>query len=163
MIRFPSDYVDIALILLTNRCVLWACRRFSAPTNDAFAALPAGKLDSWLMPENVGELDRILRYHVWPGKSDDCGGCDSPATDVVTLNGDLVHIHTTDNSTMINEADVIGVDIGASNGVIKVIDTVLFPHIAPDADDPVTPVSGATAYEIVMAICAIGATAILVA
>ncbi|KAL3817836.1 hypothetical protein ACHAXA_004010 [Cyclostephanos tholiformis] len=135
-----------------------------APTNDAFAALPAGELDSWLRPENVGELDQILRYHVWPEKSEDCGGCDFSAADVVTLSGDLVHIHTTDNSTMVNEAYVTGADISASNGVIKVIDAVLFPNIAPVADDPVTAVSVATALkQTIMAICAIGATAILVA
>lgn len=141
-----------------------------APTNDAFADLPAGKLDSWLLPENVGELDHVLRYHVWHGKSEDCGGCDFSASDVVTLNGEMVHIHTTGNSTMVNEGHVIGADISASNGIITLIDSVLFPQIALDADavpDTVVPdttaASGATAYQIIIAICSIGAAAMLIA
>ncbi len=102
--------------------------RLSAPTDDAFAALPAEKLDSWLKPENVGELDQILRYHVWPDIiSEDCGGCNTNVADVLTLSGDSVHIHTTNSRTMVNEAYVIGA-YSASNGVIQVIDTVLFPH-----------------------------------
>jgi len=70
----------------------------------------------------------------------------------------------------VNEANVIGADISASNGIITLIDSVLFPQIALDADavpDAVAPdttaASGATAYQIIIAICSIGAAAMLIA
>ena len=96
-----------------------------APTDEAFAKLPAGTVESLLKPENKDQRIAILTYHVVPGKV--------AAADVVkldsatTVNGQDVAIHVADNGVQINNANVIKTDIGASNGVIHVIDTVILP------------------------------------
>jgi len=96
-----------------------------APTNDAFAALPEGTLDSLLLPENKQALTDILLYHVVSGNV--------LAADVVnlteaeTLLGKNVNISVDMGSVMINEANVIATDIIGSNGVIHVIDSVILP------------------------------------
>ncbi len=97
-----------------------------APTDDAFAALPAGTLDSLLLPENKQQLTDILLYHVVSGKV--------MAADVVTLTsaptvlGKDVTITVKDGSVFLNDTvQVIITDIEASNGVIHVIDAVLLP------------------------------------
>ncbi len=97
-----------------------------APTDEAFAKLPAGTLESLLKPENKEKLKSILTYHVVSGKV--------MAKDVVRLNsaktveGESVNIMAGPGGVMINNAHVIKTDIGASNGVIHVIDTVLLPQ-----------------------------------
>ncbi len=97
-----------------------------APTNDAFAALPEGTLDTLLMPENKQQLVDILTYHVVPGKV--------MAADVVELSeadtvlGQPVSIRTDMGNVYVNDAQVIITDIEASNGVIHVIDSVLLPQ-----------------------------------
>ena len=96
-----------------------------APTDDAFAKLPEGTVESLLKPENRDQLIAILTYHVVPGKVE--------AADVVkldsatTVNGQDVSIQVADSGVRINDANVIKTDIGASNGVIHVIDTVILP------------------------------------
>jgi len=96
-----------------------------APTDDAFAKLPAGTLDSLLLPENKDKLASILKYHVIAGEF--------LAADVVkldsadTVEGQAVTISATDAGVRINDANVIKTDVMASNGVIHVIDTVLIP------------------------------------
>ena len=96
-----------------------------APTDAAFAKLPAGTVESLLKPENRDQLVAILTYHVVPGKV--------KAADVVklseakTVNGQEVAITVADNGVQVNDANVIKTDIGASNGVIHVIDTVILP------------------------------------
>jgi uncharacterized surface protein with fasciclin (FAS1) repeats len=96
-----------------------------APTNAAFAALPAGTVESLLLPENRDTLISILTYHVVPGAvtSDQLVG---QRIDVATVQGDTVHINGT-HGVRVNDATVTTVDIIASNGVIHVIDTVLLP------------------------------------
>jgi len=95
-----------------------------APTNEAFAKLPAGTVESLLLPENKDKLTAILTYHVVSGKV--------LAADVVklksanTVNGKAVTINAK-NGVKINNANVTKTDIMASNGVIHVIDTVLIP------------------------------------
>ena len=95
-----------------------------APTNAAFAKLPAGTVESLLKPENKDKLTAILTYHVVSGKV--------LAADVVklksadTVNGKAVTINTT-NGVKVNNANVTATDVKASNGVIHVIDTVLIP------------------------------------
>jgi len=98
-----------------------------APTNDAFAALPAGLLEALLLPENKDTLVKILTYHVVPGEvtSDMV-----TAGDVATVEGQNVTI-TTDGGVKVNGANVIATDVMASNGVIHVIDAVIVP---PDVD-----------------------------
>jgi uncharacterized surface protein with fasciclin (FAS1) repeats len=95
-----------------------------APTNEAFAKLPAGTVESLLKPENKDKLVAILTYHVVSGKV--------LAADVVklksanTVNGKAVAIDAS-MGVKVNDASVTATDIKASNGVIHVIDTVLIP------------------------------------
>jgi uncharacterized surface protein with fasciclin (FAS1) repeats len=96
-----------------------------APTDEAFAKLPAGTLDNLLKPENREMLRRVLTYHVVPGKV--------MAADVVKISsakavsGDTLPIDVSGGTVMLDEARVVKTDIAASNGVIHVIDTVLLP------------------------------------
>lgn len=96
-----------------------------APTDEAFAKLPAGTLDSLLKPENKEKLKNILLYHVVSGQV--------MAADVVklksakTVEGQSLTIKVKNGAVMVNNAHVTKTDIAASNGVIHVIDTVLLP------------------------------------
>ncbi len=96
-----------------------------APTDDAFAKLPAGTLESLLLPENKQMLTDILLYHVVPGSV--------KAADVVTLTeaetalGKMVTVKVEGDKVFINDAQVIITDIVASNGIIHVVDTVILP------------------------------------
>jgi transforming growth factor-beta-induced protein len=111
-----------------------------APTNAAFAKLPAGTVDNLLKPENKQQLIDILTYHVIPGAV--------KAADVVkltsakTVNGAEVKITVNGSNVMVDNANVTATDIIASNGVIHVIDTVIIPQAAPT---PVMPPTGAAA------------------
>jgi uncharacterized surface protein with fasciclin (FAS1) repeats len=98
-----------------------------APTNDAFAKLPAGTVETLLKPENKAQLVSILTYHVIAAKalSGDVIKLDGQA--VKTVNGATVAITVKDGKVMVNTANVTAVDVLASNGVIHVIDTVLLP------------------------------------
>src|SRR4051794_18979989 len=96
-----------------------------APTDEAFARLPAGTVATLLEPENKAKLKAILTYHVVPGKL--------MAADVVkynaakTASGMQIPIHAGANGVKVGDANVIATDIVATNGVIHVIDTVLLP------------------------------------
>ena len=96
-----------------------------APTDEAFAKLPAGTVESLLKPANKQKLTAILTYHVVAGNV--------KAADVVklssakTLNGKLITIKTVGGKVLINGATVVKADIAATNGTIHVIDTVLMP------------------------------------
>lgn len=96
-----------------------------APTDAAFAALPAGTVNSLLLPENKDKLTAILTYHVVPGKimAADLAG---QFVSVPTVNGETVVVDGRDGVT-VNKANVITADVEASNGVIHVIDSVLLP------------------------------------
>ena len=100
-----------------------------APMNPAFAALPAGTLDSLLKPENKGMLTSILTYHVVSGS---VYAKDVKAGDVMTVNGAKFTVSIDNGSVFIhdgkgNKAKVVKTDIAATNGVIHVIDAVLLP------------------------------------
>ena len=97
-----------------------------APTNAAFAALPAGTVDNLLKPENRDQLVAILTYHVVPGAvtSDQLAG---KRLNVATVNGQTVHIDGR-RGVRVNRSTVTQADIAASNGVIHVIDRVLLPR-----------------------------------
>ena len=96
-----------------------------APTDAAFAKLPPGTVENLLKPENKDQLVAILTYHVVSGKV--------MAVDVVklkeakTVNGKMIDIETKGDAVMVNDARVTATDIGASNGVIHVVDTVILP------------------------------------
>jgi len=96
-----------------------------APTDEAFAKLPAGTLDSLLEPANRDQLVAILTYHVVPGRimSADIAG---KKVNVETVQGQTISVDATDG-VRVNGANVTGADIDASNGVIHVIDTVMLP------------------------------------
>lgn len=96
-----------------------------APTNEAFAKLPAGTVDSLLLPENKAQLVAVLTYHVVAGKvySKDL----SDGMTATTVQGGDVTITLKDGKAMVNNATVTTADIEASNGVIHVIDTVIIP------------------------------------
>lgn len=94
-----------------------------APNDAAFAALPAGLLDKLLLPENIAVLTSILTYHVVSGK---IMSTDVMAGDAPSVEGSTIALGTTDG-VQVNDATVIAADVGASNGVIHVIDKVLVP------------------------------------
>ncbi|WP_108836216.1 fasciclin domain-containing protein [Tateyamaria sp. Alg231-49] len=101
-----------------------------APTNAAFAALPAGTLDSLLLPENKDTLTSILTYHVVPGQVT-AGDVLGTRQNVATVNGATVDVNgqagKLGTGVKVNDANVTAADIFATNGVIHVIDKVLLP------------------------------------
>ena len=96
-----------------------------APTDEAFAALPAGTVETLLKPGNKDQLVNILTYHVLPGKvmSADIAG---KSLEVKMMNGGTANIDATDG-VQIDAANVVSADIEASNGVIHVINAVILP------------------------------------
>jgi uncharacterized surface protein with fasciclin (FAS1) repeats len=96
-----------------------------APTDEAFAKLPAATLNDLLKAENKQKLQRILTYHVVPGRVS--------STDVVKLrtakavSGDTIDIKVNGVSVMVDGARVVKTDVQASNGVIHVLDSVILP------------------------------------
>jgi len=97
-----------------------------APTDEAFAKLPEGTVESLLLPENKDQLIAILTYHVVPGKvmSTDVAG---QKVNAETVQGGELTIDAM-KGVKVNEASVIAADVEASNGVIHVIDTVVLPQ-----------------------------------
>ena len=95
-----------------------------APTDEAFAKLPAGTLESLLKPENKEKLAGILTYHVVAGK---VMAADVKTSNVKTVNGKEAARKVDAGKVTIGAANVVKTDIAASNGVIHVIDTVLIP------------------------------------
>lgn len=95
-----------------------------APTDAAFAALPAGTVEDLLKPENKDKLTAILTYHVVPGKVMSTDLSDGMMAD--TVQGEDLTIKLGD-AVMVDEAKVVSADIETSNGVIHVIDKVLLP------------------------------------
>lgn len=95
-----------------------------APTDEAFAKLPAGTVESLLKDKE--KLTQILTYHVVPGKvmASDVAGM----TSATTVEGSDVSIKVENGKVMINDATVVTADVQASNGVIHVIDSVLMPQ-----------------------------------
>ena len=96
-----------------------------APTDEAFAKLPAGTVENLLKPENKDKLVAILTYHVVPGNvmAKDA----MKLTSATTVNGAELTIKAGMGTVMVNNAKVIKADIPCTNGVIHVIDTVLLP------------------------------------
>jgi len=98
-----------------------------APTNAAFAALPAGTVESLLMPENRDQLVNILTYHVVPGiiRAERVVG---QRGRIAMVNGGFISIDGRHGVRINRSANVVATDIAASNGLIHVIDRVLLPH-----------------------------------
>jgi len=96
-----------------------------APTDAAFAKLPAGQLDNWLKPENREQLISVLKYHVSPGRA--TGQDVGKLTETKTVNGQSAKIKRAGDGIMIDDATITTRDLGSSNGVVHVIDQVLSP------------------------------------
>jgi uncharacterized surface protein with fasciclin (FAS1) repeats len=96
-----------------------------APTDEAFAKLPAGTVEDLLKPRNKAKLTAILTYHVVPGavKAEQVIKLD----EAKTVNGAMVKVSTDHGKVMINDANVVKADIPASNGIIHIIDKVILP------------------------------------
>ena len=97
-----------------------------APTNEAFAKLPEGTVESLLKPENKDKLIAVLKYHVVPGKvmAKDVVKVDSAKT----AQGSSVTVTVEGKTVKVDNATVVKTDIEASNGVIHVIDAVIIPE-----------------------------------
>jgi uncharacterized surface protein with fasciclin (FAS1) repeats len=96
-----------------------------APSDAAFAKLPAGTVEELVKPENKAKLASILTFHVMAGKvmaADVAGKTLEPAS----VQGEALHVNGTDGVT-VNGAKVVTADINCTNGVIHVIDTVIMP------------------------------------
>jgi uncharacterized surface protein with fasciclin (FAS1) repeats len=96
-----------------------------APTNEAFAKLPAGTVETLLKPENKDKLRAILLYHVHAGAG--VKAADVKTMSLSTANGAPLDIKAEGGKVTVNGASVIKTDITASNGVIHLIDTVVLP------------------------------------
>ncbi|QDU37797.1 Immunogenic protein MPT70 precursor [Maioricimonas rarisocia] len=113
-----------------------------APTDDAFARLPEGTVESLLEPQNRDQLTAILKYHVVSGRVYSEQALE--AGKAKTLQGRPIRIRVVDGKAKVNKAGIVATDVDASNGVIHVIDTVLLPpkgkksaEVAPPAAAPV--------------------------
>jgi len=95
-----------------------------APTNEAFAKLPKGTLESLLKPENKQKLVAILTYHVVPGK---VMAKDVKSGKVKTASGSSFKMKVSKKGVWVDNAKVVATDVKADNGVIHVIDTVILP------------------------------------
>ncbi|MEM1089229.1 MAG: fasciclin domain-containing protein [Pseudomonadota bacterium] len=96
-----------------------------APTDAAFAALPAGTVETLLKPENIDQLKAVLTYHVVAGKVKAADVVN--LTEATTVQGSPVSIAVEGGTVKVNQATVTATDIMASNGVIHVIDAVILP------------------------------------
>jgi uncharacterized surface protein with fasciclin (FAS1) repeats len=108
-----------------------------APTNDAFAKLPEGTVDTLLLPENKDQLTGILTYHVVSGKFEAAAVVDAITNNdgkftVTTVQGGTIDLSLNDGKVVLTDANggtatVVIADVAASNGVIHAIDTVVMP------------------------------------
>ncbi|MGE3780054.1 MAG: fasciclin domain-containing protein [Pirellulaceae bacterium] len=96
-----------------------------APTDEAFAKLPAGTVETLLKPENRDKLIGILKYHVVSGRVRSTEAL--AAREAATLQGGKLKISASEGKARVNDANLVKTDIEASNGVIHVIDQVLLP------------------------------------
>lgn len=95
-----------------------------APTNAAFAALPAGTLDELLKPDKKGDLQNVLKYHVTVSTYEN--GWLKDGQTMGMANGAKVTFHVKDGNVLINDAKIVG-SVRAGNGIVHVIDKVLLP------------------------------------
>lgn len=96
-----------------------------APTDAAFAKLPAGTVDMLMRPENRDKLRSLLQYHVVPGRVD--ANSVMKMSSAKTASGANVSIMTSGSNVMVGGATVVKADVMASNGIVHVVDTVLMP------------------------------------
>ena len=97
-----------------------------APTDDAFAKLPAGTVESLLLPENKGKLAGILTHHVVAGKV--TAADVMKLTTATTVASKPIKISVREGKVMIDDATVTAADIHCTNGVVHVVDSVILPN-----------------------------------
>jgi uncharacterized surface protein with fasciclin (FAS1) repeats len=137
----PKDIVDTAVAAGTFKTLAAALQAAGlvetlkgkgpftvfAPTDAAFAKLPAGMVEDLLKPENKAKLTAILTYHVVPGSVLASQVVTMDGKTAKTVNGQSVKISVANGTVKVDSATVVKTDIKASNGVIHVIDTVIVP------------------------------------
>lgn len=101
-----------------------------APTDEAFAKLPAGTLEILLKPENKDKLAGLLRCHVLPGR---IAAADVRTMKATSLGGEDLALEIKDGTVMVGGAAVVKADVPASNGVIHVVDAVVLPGVPAQA------------------------------
>jgi uncharacterized surface protein with fasciclin (FAS1) repeats len=116
-----------------------------APSDEAFAKLPAGTIDA-LLADPQGDLTSILLYHVVPGKVMAADVSDGLQADTL-LEGQRLHFTVVDGQPMVNDAKIVATDVVASNGVIHVIDSVLLPPAGEEAAAEAAPAESAESAE----------------
>jgi uncharacterized surface protein with fasciclin (FAS1) repeats len=118
------EATNLAGVLTTNRNLT-----LFAPTDAAFAALPAGELDRLMLPENRQQLQQLLTYHLInaPVESSRIKGRKGPVT---TVAGSSLMLDGSGNTLMANNATIVQADVRASNGILHVVDKVLSPTTA---------------------------------
>ena len=96
-----------------------------APTDDAFAALPAGTVENLLKPESKDQLIRLLKHHVVTGNvtGEDLAGL----IEAATLGGTTFAIEAADGNVAVGGSKIVAADVGATNGVIHVVEKVMMP------------------------------------
>lgn len=97
-----------------------------APTDEAFAQLPEGRVAELLEPENRDRLTAVLTYHVVPGRVEASEVVELEAAE--TVQGQSVHFRVEGGTVYVEDAEIVTTDVGASNGVIHVIDSVILPE-----------------------------------
>lgn len=93
-----------------------------APSEEAWKALPAGLLETLLLPENEPLLTRILQYHVFAGAAVDAASIVS-GTDIEMVSGDTLRLTATGGTVTVNDSTVVAADLVATNGIVHVIDS----------------------------------------
>lgn len=127
-----------------------------APNDKAFAALPAGTVESLLKPENKDQLVAILKYHVVAGRVYSNDVLDS--SEIETLNGSAITPAMVDGNATISGAGLVATDVDASNGVIHIIDAVMMPPKASETQSVtymkhVCPSTGTVTYSVAPSSC----------
>ena len=107
-----------------------------APTDEAFAKLPAGMLEDLLKPANKAQLAGLLACHVVPGK---IMSADIKTMKATNVSGQDLHIEVKDGIVTVNDARVVGADIVATNGVIHAVDAVIVPAAAGESTTSAKP------------------------
>lgn len=102
-----------------------------APTDAAFAAMPAAQLQALMQPANIGQLQSLVTYHVINARLDSAKIAGHAATPVATVANAKVTLDGSGPVLKANDANIIQADVNASNGVIQVVDKVLSPNWTP--------------------------------
>jgi len=121
------DATNLTSVLKTNQNLT-----LFLPTDAAFAALPAGELDKWMLPENGPALQKVLTYHLINAKVDS-SKIKGAKGEVKSVEGSALTLDGSGATPMVDSAAIVQADVMASNGVLHVVDKVLLPKDLPGA------------------------------